>query len=396
VAGQEWRSYLDRLMPLGEKMASLMLQPGDSHLRRELYRGIFSQLAAGHLALLLADPQHPDFWPFVTPAFTFAGGNPDHDYYVTPVEDAGVYRITGFRGTVKRVDIQIGTGTFFTHGTLDANKLGLTLANYDFDTLTIGPDGALEVIISRERPVGYTGDWWLLRPGATYLLLRQTSHDWINEVDGRFAIERLDRAAAKPRPTEAQLEAALHGLAAWTEGTVGLSLVFAREIRREQGVNRVAYKDLTEYGEMVTQKYAYGGFQLAPDEALIVEADIPERVRYWSIHLMDDQAFTLDWVHRQTILNGHSAVVDADGRFRCVISAQDPGVPNWLDTLGYASGLIQARWEECSHWPEHKVQLVKLDQVRRHLAPDTGTVTLQQREESIRARRRGAQMRKRW
>ena len=38
--------------------------------------------------------------------------------------------------------------------------------------------------------------------------------------------------------------------------------------------------------------------------------------------------------NRQSSLNGHQAVLDPDGVFRAVISARDPGVPNWLDTGG--------------------------------------------------------------
>jgi hypothetical protein len=225
---------------------------------------------------------------------------------------------------------------------------------------------------------------------------RQTSYDWIQEVDGRLAIVRLDRSAAKPRVSAEKLEENLQQLARWTAGTVQLSLSFARGLYRDQGVNRISYKDLTEYGELISQKYAYGGFDLTPDEALIVEAPIPERCRYWSIHLMDDHGFSLDWVNRQTSLNGHTARVDTDGICRVVISAQDPGVANWLDTMGYRKGAIQVRWEECSSWPDHKVVKVRASEVRGALPGGTTMMTPTEREGSIRLRRKGAQLRKRW
>jgi hypothetical protein len=38
--------------------------------------------------------------------------------------------------------------------------------------------------------------------------------------------------------------------------------------------------------------------------------------------------------------NGHQAHVDDDGRVRVVIAHADPGVPNWLDTEGHATGSI--------------------------------------------------------
>lgn len=392
----EWRSYIEPLIGVGERLVARAGQPQDPCLRRELFRGIFSQLSSAYLGLLCADPQHPDFWPYLNSAYRFGAINPDDDYYATPIDHTGVYRLSGFRGTVRRIDFQIGTGTLIPRGVMDEDIVGLTLANYDLDSIEHQQNGAFEVVLSPDRPSGYEGAWWKLHPKTSYLMVRQIFYDWVGEVPGRLAIERLDRPAAKPRPSAADLEANLRQIALWTEQTVLLSIAFAEEIKRQQGINRLAYKDLTRYGEIVTQRYAYGGFDLAPDEALIIEARIPERCRYWSIHLMDDFAFTHESVHRQSILNGHTAQVDEDRMFRCVISAQDPGVINWLDTSGYATGLMQARWEECSKWPEHRVTKVDISDVRGHFPANTALVTPEQREASIRLRRQGAQMRKRW
>lgn len=395
-AVREWHAYLDSVLGIVENLIPSLPELSDSWQRKELYRSIFSQMMSAYLGLLFADKEFPDFWPFTSPASAYAGANPDHDYYITPVDGAGVYKISGFRGTVKRIDLQIGTGTFFTRGVLDENKLGLTLANYDFDELKIAADGSFDVVISTERPAGHDGNWFYLDPKASYFLMRQTSYDWLQEADGRLAIERLDRPAAKPRATEAQLDDGLRQLGVWAREWVKLSIDFVQGIYRDQGVNRMAYKDLREYGELLTQKYAYGGFLLAPDEALVVEAKVPDVCRYWSIHLMGDLGFTLDWVNRHTHLNGHMAWVDADGVFRAVVSSQDPGVPNWLDTMGYPKGAIQARWEGCNRFPEHKVTKVKLAQVRDHLPVATPHVNPDERDATIRSRRRGVQMRKRW
>ena len=95
-------------------------------------------------------------------------------------------------------------------------------------------------------------------------------------------------------------------------------------------------------------------------------------------------------------MNGFTARTDADGLFRTVISAQDPGVPNWLDTTGLRTGIIQARFEGCDSWPEFKTSVIKVADVRSHVPADTPMITAEQRDASIRVRRKGAQMRKRW
>jgi hypothetical protein len=349
--------------------------------------------------LFNADPQHPDFFPYTTEAFNALANNPDNVYYVAPIEEGGTYKISGYRGTVRKVDFQIGAGAFIPRGDPKGEGLGTTLANHILEEdVHIRKDGYFEVILSKERPAGYKGDWWKLGPRASYVLVRQTSYDWLHELDGRFVIDRLDNAAVRPRPSVDELDANLKQVAVWTEQTVKFSANFAKSIREQQGVNKIEYKDLTrDYSAITTQKYAYGGFDLEPDEALLVEVQMPKQAcRYWSIHLIDDFAYILDWMNRQTNINGYTAKIDKDGKFRAVISAQDPGVPNWLDTAGYKTGASEVRWEKCSSWPDHKVTKIKTADARKYLPADTPVVSSDAREAAIRLRRAGAQMRRRW
>ena len=156
------------------------------------------------------------------------------------------------------------------------------------------------------------------------------------------------------------------------------------------------YFDFAVYGGISTQRNGEAAFQLAPDEALIIETNMPEKCRYWSIHTMDDHAFLIDWMNRQSNLNGFNAKIDADGVFRAVVSAQDPGVPNWIDNAGYKTGSIQSRWERCTRYPDHTVVKVKVAEVRNYLPAETPVVSAEERDAAIRLRRKGAQMRRRW
>jgi hypothetical protein len=397
VVSEEWSHYIRALEPIAGRLAGYIGKPEDPQMRMEFYRNLLSQVSMGYFALLYADPEHPDFWPYFSQPFNALAPNPDTDYYVTPIHDDGVYRISGFRGTVKMVLFQIGAGAFIPRGTPDEKKLGHTLANYDLDSIELDADGSFEVILSAERPPSYKGNWWKLDRGATNIFVRQVSYDWLNEVDARLAIERLDRPAVKPRSSAQKLDRELRHLAAWVEGTFKASADFVSEMTANLRPNEMGYVDLTDYAGMVTQRYAYGVFKLAEDEALIVEANPPRKPpRYWGIHLLDDYAFTLDWMNRQTSLNGFTATVDDDGICRVIISSRDPGVANWLDCAGYESGFIQARWDLCETWPEYRTLKVKHSELAHYLPASTRRVSLAERDAAIRLRRKGAQMRKRW
>src|SRR3546814_9966739 len=89
---------------------------------------------------------------------------------------------------------------------------------------------------------------------------------------------------------------------------------------------------------------------------------------------------TTDGGNTHSSLNDAQARVDKDGLFRAVISAQDPGVPNWLDTAGNASGAVQRRWLDCSDKPIPDTRVVKVKDIRKYLHARTSSVTAEPRE----------------
>jgi hypothetical protein len=72
---------------------------------------------------------------------------------------------------------------------------------------------------------------------------------------------------------------------------------------------------------------------------------------------------------------------------RVVVSARDPGVLNWLDTAGYARGVIQGRWLNCDTQPIPSVRKLALAEVRTTLPPETRLIAPAERDQLIRERR---------
>jgi hypothetical protein len=395
LVSEEWRRYIEQLTPLGERAAALAPGSHDAQWRHELYGFLFSQIAVAYVGRLHNDPKYPDFAPMYNQIFNQGFPNPDDSYYLTPIDDDGIYKISGYRGTVRLIYFEVGSGTTVPYGT---GTLGPSKGVFDVDTLRQGEDGTIEVILSPTRPSGYDGDWWKLEPGSTYFIVRQRSYDWLREVDGRFAIERLDLPAARPRPTAEQLDSNLKSIAVWADTFAKLSLdgPWVKHMRSSGLVNKVKAKDYSGASGLGNQRYVEGLFELEEDEALIIETEIPKDCSYWNFQLVDDFWRSLEWVHRQSSLNGFTARLDGDGKFRAVVSIQDPGVPNWLDTVGRKTGMIYGRWTNSSSDIAPTVTKVKLTELRQHLPTDTPGVTAQERDATIRLRRKGAQLRRRW
>src|SRR3546814_20035092 len=82
--------------------------------------------------------------------------------------------------------------------------------------------------------------------------------------------------------------------------------------------------------------------------------------------------------------------------WRIVVSAKDPGVPNWRATAGYPSGAVRGRWTDCESQPMPTVRKVTFNAVRSLRPADTPVVTLEQRERQIRDRRALLQQRPLW
>ena len=385
----EWQDYLHRL---GGAAALLDLLPdgADPALRQEAYRLFFLSLSAGYLTAF-ADPDLPDFVPAVNTILNASSANPDFVYYQASIDGAGAYRISGTRGDALFVLLDIAAGGL---GVMD--ELGPSLGTIDLDTLSIAADGSFDLLLSAQRPSDWQADWRELPNAARSLVVRQAAYDWGAGADGRFAIERVDRPLAPRRPDATEIERRLSRLAGHPQRYAGLWLRHLQGQRDKDLINRFEHDDWAGRGGVAGQHYYQGLFHLEPGHVLLLETDLPERVRYWNVQLADQVWNSIDWLNRQGSLNGGQARLDNDGKFRAVIALDDPGVPNWLDPGGWMDGAIMLRWTEASSGPAPTLRAIRLEDLRAHVPPDTPMVTPDQRQTALRARRRAVQLRRRW
>jgi hypothetical protein len=373
-----------------QDLLALLADPGDPQLAAEAERLFWMALASGWFTAF-ADPDFPDFVPAVSTHLHCVGTNPDFIYGTATIDGAGSYVLSGERGDGLFLLLDIAAGGL---GVMDTP--GPSLGVVDFDRLTLGEQGNFSLLLSATRPADWAGDWHRLDPAARSLSLRQASYDWGAGREARIAIERIDQAHRPRRRSAQEIAERLTALATYPKRLAGMALGFIAAQRAKGLWNRLEHDDWAGQGGVQGQHYYQGLFRLEPGQALVLETDLPERVRYWNVQLSDMVWNSVDWMNRQSSLNGGQARIDSDGRFRAVIALADPGVPNWLDPGGNGEGAIMLRWTEASSGPEPTLRLVALGELRAQLPPDTPEISPEAREVQLRLRRRGVQLRRRW
>jgi hypothetical protein len=389
-----WTDQMRLLDGLAERLIDRWRPEGATEAEiQDMNRLVLSMVSEGYLCHVYADPRRPAFMPHWNYAFNQGGPNPDYVYSTAEVEGSGVYRISGFRGTTRFVEITQQTWLFLAPALIQNG--GVVPGTHDLDDLALDDDGYFSVILSGERPDGYDGDWWQLGPDTKRLTMRRCACDWRNEVDARIAIQRLDDPGEDMTPEESAKR--FSELAPWVEQMIDFDMQLIRYYREHHGVNvLIRSTKIDKMGGLPRQAYYDGMHEITDDECLIVETDLPKRVRYWQILVGDDRFCTVDWVNRQSSLNDHQARIDTDGKLRAVISKRDPGVPNWLDKADYPWGVIQLRWFVASDHPDPVVTKVPFDEVRSHLPADTPVVTREERTVQLQDRREAALLRRIW
>ena len=394
MALPSWSEQMRALEGVADELLATWRPDGPTEAEvQDMNKLALSILASGYLCRVYTDARRPVFMPLWNYAINQGGPDPDYVYSTTEVDPDGVYEISGHRGTTRFVEIT--QQTFDMMSTAQITQGSPVPHTHDLDDLDLDADGGFRVVLSRHRPAGHEGDWWELDPRTRRLLMRKCSCDWAGEVDARVAINRLDDSGADMGAEETARR--FSELATWVTGMIGFDMGLVRYYREHHGVNTlVRSSKIDSIGGLPTQAYYDGIYEIGDDEALLVETDLPRQARYWQALVADDRFCTVDWVNRQSSLNDVQAHVDSDGRFRFVVSARDPGVPNWLDKADNPWGMIQLRWNRASDHPDPTMVKVPVDEIRAHVPADTPVVTPAEREVQLRRRREAAQLRRIW
>jgi hypothetical protein len=304
--------------------------------------------ACTHLAFDY-DRDHP-FLQSGTGPFTKMGlDNPDTLYFGTRVQAGRDYVVTGTRGTTTDLSFQLLGGEYTDAAVPDSETA------FDDRQLDVGADGEFQ---------------WRFTPKTNaQLVIREVYNDW-SAQRGKVAIARVDTAGTAPPPlTNELIEKRFAVAGKQLVQRIKTWLQFPQWFYTNIPVNTMVAPRLTP-GGLATQYSSAGHFELTPDQALVITLPATD-APYLGFQLGSLWYISLDYINHQSSLNGTQAQVDADGKIRIVVADRNPGVTNWVETLGHRKGFLQFRWQrvsrELTEADGPTVELIDIDDVAGYL-----------------------------
>jgi hypothetical protein len=374
TTGEAWERFCEGLRSAGRSI----LRSEDADSDTDLAEGYQYLLGLVHSLvereLYRTDASKPAFLRAQSDVVKVGMDNPDAALMAAPISDDGVFRIFGVVGSIRMLEFVIsGQG----------RPLMRNLDEFDVD-----PSGEFQVTLSRDRA---PGNWIELPPGASSVLVRRATYDWDTEEIPHLSIERVGADEAilpwcLRIPTAAEIGEQLDALGTLVATNADYWIDMVHSFRSEGDNVIPAPRPLPSTGMNESRSSVKGFFVLPADDALLVEFTPPEGL-FWSISVGDMWYRTFDYSHHQTSLNGHQAEVDADGVCRVVLAHQDPGLANWLDTLGHHQGVVILRWVMVSHRPQPQTRIVPFAELFAALPPETRQVSDTERARTLRLRR---------
>jgi len=281
--------------------------------------------ACTHLAFHY-DRDHPFFLSGTGPFTKMGLDNPDTMYFGTRVQAGHEYVVSGVRGTTTDLSFQLLGGEYTDEG------VPVSEAAFDDRELDIASDGSFEWRFTPKRPA--------------QLVVREVYGDW-SQQRGTIAISRVDTAGTAPPPlTRATIEKRYATAGKQLVQRVKTWLQFPQWFYLNIPVNTMVPPRLTP-GGLATQYSSAGHFDLRPDQALVITLPVTD-APYLGFQLGSMWYISLDYINHQTSLNATQAQADPDGKIRIVVADQNPGVTNWVETLGHRHGFLQFRWQRVS------------------------------------------------
>ncbi|RJG09110.1 DUF1214 domain-containing protein [Pseudomonas cavernicola] len=359
LSGQTWSTFCDALKRSGEQILRPEA-PADAQTRAEGFRYLSRLMRiALEMHVEFADPDFPGFFSPSHETAKIGADNPDNLYQYARLNGNNEYRVSGQRGSVAYLSFGTQKGGYETDGTMTPTGF------IDAEQLELNSDGSFEITLSQHPSAG---NWLRLEPASNALIVRQTFLDRKAEKPAQLRIERIGSSNQPDALDPHRLHQGLQRAASFVENTARLFADWAMDYQRHPNQLPPANQALCQsVGGDPNIFYYHSYWSLADDEALLIEVESVPECDFWNLQINNYWMESLDYRYHRICLNKHSARYNDQGGVTLVLSARDPGLPNWLETAGHRQGTLCLRWVGASHHVHPTTRVVKLDSLKEAL-----------------------------
>jgi len=303
-----------------------------------------------------ANPDAPRFQRMDTWVRKAGGDNPDAEYYLAAIDGTNDYRITGNLGTVQHLSFTINAG----QGMERRRQVGYV----NEKDLTTDENGNFTLLLHKSKPSDddEVFDWVQIPEDTSAILVRAYIADRDTERLPQLDIEVEGGNPPYQPPSDEAMADAITGTSFAFFALTNLHRTVLPELM--ETTNTFIRATPERLGKDIAASdnlYMLGSFQLERDEGLIIRVQPPE-TRYWNLTLETRWHEIYDYLSRPTSRTLKDVTQSADGSVEFLVSHQDTGHPNWLDTSGHAFGFLTLRWLDVDHAdvPMPQLEVIKL------------------------------------
>ncbi|MEQ8835248.1 MAG: hypothetical protein RID07_00420, partial [Lacipirellulaceae bacterium] len=303
------------------------------------------------------------------------GDNPDNDYSYFPIDGYSNYLLSGRVSSNPIVDAPI-TASGNVSQTMPTGGI-------DWSNVVVGETGEFQVTIGPE-PAGGRSNHLQTTLDSVCVFMRDCRSDW-NQIPNSYSIERLD-GLLRPELNDNQIATRASQYMIDSIPTMYWWL----RVMDSLEANTTPLVDIASMGGLVSQQLSLLRLKIAEDEAFIIKTGMSD-AKYHSVVLSDYWFRTFDYWNSTSTLNNGQSMADGDGVRTYVVSHEDSGTQNWLDTRGFKELLVCVRWQGMTgsavDAPWISGELVKLDDLTEKLPDEVGRVAAIDRAGQFECRR---------
>lgn len=301
--------------------------------------------------------------------------NVDNYYAMIPVDGAARFELHG-----QLMDDAVGD--FPIHITANLSQ-SANVSALDPRDMVFEDDGSFVITIDPE-PANGRANHLQSSVDSKYIFIRDGRVDWSQQPNS-YRITRLDPPTARARTAEEIADMASRFII----DDVPQNFWFKQMIGFLEPNSLSEVHVSVDVGGMPSQKLLRGRVVIDDDEAFVLHLG-PGESKYWVLILYDWWGMSGDFWSRPSSLNNTQSVANADGSYTYVFSIKDPGVHNWIDTLGLHETLFMNRWRLLPQTsggpggdPWAKGELMKLTDLKHRLPAGTRWVSEDERRRQL-------------